>query len=148
VDPLPPSRPLGEIDQRRTADPEPDIPEGTPVSLPHGTPDGGLRHTRQPAGVPQQRQVKVSVAEALRAQFPLHAGAGRRPARIPVAEALRSRFPQPRISAEDDHALASTRGTARPALPRRIRGIPIPARQAQPVSTALLRRVLDGLQRL
>jgi hypothetical protein len=90
----------------------------------------------------------VSVAEALRAQFPLHPEAGRRPARIPVGEALRPRFPQPRTSAEDDHALASTRGTARPALPRRIRGIPIAARQAQPVSTALLRRVLDGLQRL
>jgi hypothetical protein len=118
------------------------------VSLPHGAADGGPRHTRQSASVPQQRRAKVSVAEALQAQFPLHAGAGRRPARIPVAEALRSRFPQPRTSAEDNHALARTRGTARPALPRRIRRIPIPARQAQPVGTALLRRVLDGLQRL
>jgi len=118
------------------------------VSLPHGAPDGGPRHTRQSASVPQQRRAKVSVADALRAQFPLHAEVGRRPARIPVAEALRSRFPQPRTSAEDDHVLASTRGTARPALPRRIRGLPVSARQAQPVSAALLRRVLDGLQRL
>jgi hypothetical protein len=98
--------------------------------------------------VPQQRRAKVSVAEALRAQFPLSAEADRRPARIPVAEALRSMFPQPRTSAEDSHALASTRGPARPALPRRIRGIPVSARQAQPASAALLRRVLDGLQRL
>jgi hypothetical protein len=148
VDPLPPSRPHGEIDKRRTADPEPDIPEGTPVSLPHGTPDGGPRHTRQSASVPQQRRAKVSVAEALRTQFPLRGESGQRAARIAVTEALRSRFPQPRTSAEDNHVLASTRGTARPALPRRIRSIPVSARQAQPVSAALLCRVLDGLQRL
>ena len=116
--------------------------------LPHGAPDGGPRHTRQPASVPQQRRAKVSVAEALRAQFPPRAEAGRRPAQIPVAEALRPRFPQPRTSAEDNHALASFRAPARPTLPRRIRGIPVSARQAQPVSAALLRRVLDGLQRL
>jgi hypothetical protein len=124
------------------------LPHGAPDGGPHGAPDGGPRHTRQSASVPQQRRAKVSVAEALRAQFPMHAEAGRRPARMPVAEALGSRFPQPRTSAEDNHALASTRGTARPALPRRIRGIPVPARQARPVSAALLRRVLDGLQRL
>ena len=118
------------------------------MSLPHGAPDGGPRHTRQPAIVPQQLRAKVSVAEALRAQFPLRAEADRRPARIPVAEALRSMFPQPRTSAEDDHALASTHRQARPALPRRIRGVSASVRQAQPVSAALLRRVLDGLQQL
>jgi hypothetical protein len=98
--------------------------------------------------VPQQRRAKVSVAEALRAQFPLRAESGRRPALVPVAEALRSRFPQPRTSTEDSLAVASTRGPARPTLPRRIRGIPVSGRQVQPVSAALLRRVLDGLQRL
>jgi hypothetical protein len=101
--------------------------------------------------VPQQRRAKVSIAEALRAQFPLHTQAGLRPASISVAEALRSRFPQPRTSAEDDHAFASAHWPARPARPalaRRIRGVPVSARQAQPVSAALLRRVLDGLQRL
>jgi hypothetical protein len=118
------------------------------VSLPHGAPDAGPRHTRQPASAPLPRRAKVSVAEALRAQFPLQAEAGRRPARIPVAEALCSRFPQPRTSAENSRAVASTSGHARPTLPRRIRAIPVPARQAQPVSAALLRRVLDGLQRL
>ena len=118
------------------------------MSLPHGAPDGGPRHTRQPASVPRQRRAKISVAEALRTQFPLHAEAGGRPARIPVAEALRARFPQPRTSAEDDHALAGVARSAPLTLPRRIRGVPVSARQAQPASAALLRRVLDGLQRL
>ena len=121
------------------------------MSLPHGAPDGGPRHTAKPASVPQQRRANVSIAEALRVQFPLYAEAGRGPANISVAEALRSRFPQPRTSAEDDHALASVHRPARPArpaLPRRIRGGAASARQAQPVSAALLRRVLDGLQRL
>jgi hypothetical protein len=118
------------------------------VSLPQGAQDGTPRHTRQSASVPQQRRAKVSVAEALRAEFPLCAESGRRPAWIPVAEALRARFPQPRTSAEDGPAVASTSGPARPALPRRIRGVPVSGMQAQPVSAALLRRVLDGLQRL
>jgi hypothetical protein len=124
------------------------------VSLPHGAPDGGPRHTRQSASVPQQRRATVSIAEALRAQFPLHTETGRRPASVSVAEALRSRFPQPRTSAEDDHALASAHWpvraarAARPTLPRRIRGIQASTVQAQPVSATLLRRVLDGLQRL
>jgi hypothetical protein len=118
------------------------------VSLPPGAPDGGPRHTRQSASVPQQRRAKISVAEALRAQFPLHTEADRRPARIPVAEALRAQFPQPRTSAEDDRALAGVARPARPTLPRRIRGVPVSARQAQPVGAELLRRVLDGLQRL
>jgi hypothetical protein len=117
------------------------------VSLPHGAPDGGSRHTRQSANVPQQRP-KVSIAEALRAQFPLHTEAGLRPASISVTDALRSRFPQPRTSAEDDHAFAGAHWPTRPALARRIRGVPVSARQAQPVSAALLRRVLDGLHRL
>ena len=118
------------------------------MSLPHGAPDAEPRHTRQPTSVPQQRRAKVSVAEALRAQFPLRAESGRRPALVPVAEALRSRFPRPRTSAEDSLAAASTRGPVRPTLPQRIRGIPVSGRQVQPVSAAILRRVLDGLQRL
>jgi hypothetical protein len=124
------------------------------VSLPHGAPDGGPRHTTQSASVPQQRRAKVSIAEALRAQFPLHTETGLRPANISVTEALRSRFPQPRTSAEDDRAFAGAHWPARPgrpgrpALARRVRGVPVSARQAQPVSAALLRRVLDGLHRL
>jgi hypothetical protein len=118
------------------------------VSLPHGAPDRGPRHTRQPTSVPQQRRAKVSIAEALRVQFPLHAEGGRRSATISVAEALRPRFPQQRTSAEDGPAHAIAGRPARPALPRRIRGTPVSATQAQPVSAALLRRVLVGLQRL
>jgi hypothetical protein len=120
------------------------------VSQRDGGAEGGPRHTRQPA-VPQQRRTTVSIAEALRVQFPLHGDATRRSARLSVAEALHSRFPQPRTPAEDDLAAASARrpaGAGRPALPRRIRRTPVSARQAQPTSAALLRRVLDGLHRL
>ncbi len=118
------------------------------MSLRHGAPHGAPRHTTLPTTVPRQRRATVSVAEALRAQFPLGAEAGRRPATQSVAEALRARFPQPRTPAENDPPPARTYRPAGPALPRRIRRIPVSARQAQPASAALLRRVLDGLQRL
>jgi hypothetical protein len=123
------------------------------VSQRDGAADEGPRHTRQPA-VPQQRRATVSIVEALRVQFPLRADAARRSARLSVADALRSRFPQPRTPAEDDLAAASACRAASvgqpagPTLPRRIRRTPVSARQAQPASTALLRRVLDGLHRL
>jgi hypothetical protein len=123
------------------------------VSQRDGGADGGPRHTRQPT-VPQQRRATVSIAEALRVQFPPHADAAQRSARLSVTEALRSRFPQPRTPAEDDLAVASARRPASagrpagPVLPRRLRRTPVSARQAQPASAALLRRVLDGLHRL
>jgi hypothetical protein len=92
-----------------------------------------------------QRRVTVSVAEALRTRFPLDTGSGRRLPRLSVAEALRVRFPHPRTPADGNRALA---GAAGPTLPRRIRNNSTPATQARLASPELLRRVLDGLQKL
>lgn len=87
----------------------------------------------------------VSVAEALRTRFPLDTENGRRPTRLSVAEALRVRFPQPRTPTDASGAPTSTAGRM---LPRRVRGNSAPARQARLASPELLRRVLDGLQKL
>jgi hypothetical protein len=92
-----------------------------------------------------QRRVTVSVTEALRTRFPLDTETGRRPPRLSVAEALRVRFTHPRTPADGNRALASAAG---PTLPRRIRNNSALARQARLVSPELLRRVLDGLQKL
>jgi hypothetical protein len=94
---------------------------------------------------PGQRRVTVSVAEALRTRFPLDTGSGRRPSRLSVADALRVRFPHPRTPADVNRVLASAAG---PTLPQRIRNHSTPARQARLPSPELLRRVLDGLQKL
>jgi len=123
------------------------------VSLSHRAPDGEPRHTSQQTGVPQQRRAKISVAEALRAQFPFRSQVGSRPSPITIGEALRARFPQQRTSPENAPAEGapspvSAGRPSRPALPRRIRSIQASAWHAQPVNPALLRRVLDGLQRL
>lgn len=107
------------------------------------------------------RYPAVSVAEALRTRFVLDAESRRRSARRLVAEALWVRPPQLRPPA-DRHLVRG--GSARPAsgsrpgsrtrpgrppLPQRgRRGIPVPARRAQPPSAELLGRVLAGLQRL
>jgi hypothetical protein len=99
------------------------------VSLAYDAPAEGPRYHMQRGAEPGRSA--LTVAEALRSRFPLRA----EPARgvLTVADALRSRFP----------------ARARPALPRRRPGTPTPAPQAhQAASPELLRRILDGLQRL
>lgn len=107
------------------------------MSLVYGTPDGMPAYLGQFGGSePGHRTVRLSVAEALRARFPL-----RNEPRTSVAEALRARTP-----AAPDSALAAT---TRPTLPRRIRNMSVSARPAEPsASPELLLRILDGLQRL
>jgi hypothetical protein len=92
-----------------------------------------------------RRRVTVSVAEALRTRFPLDTDTGRRPPRLSVAEALRVRFPHPRTPTDGNRTLASAAGRT---LPRRVRNKSAPATQARLASPELLRRVLDGLQKL
>jgi hypothetical protein len=106
---------------------------------------------RQPDTGSARHRPVVSVAEALRTRFPPEPGSRRR--RPSVAEALRTRFPQPRTPGDDAPVPAAPWAAPacqpRLALPRRAqRGSAVPARPARPVSPDLLRRVLDGLQRL
>jgi hypothetical protein len=116
------------------------------LSLAYDAPTEGPRHRRQCSTEPRPRAA-LTVAEALRSQFPLGTGPGPRRAGVTVAEALRSRFPPaPRTPAD-----AGAVPPGGPALPRRIRGISLSAaaRRAEPLAShELLCRVLDGLQRL
>ena len=113
------------------------------MSLAYDAPIQGPRHRTQRAAEPGPR-VALTVAEALRARFPLRTEPARQRHTVSVAEALCCRFPPLARTP------AST-GPTRPALPRRVRGISLPAaaRPAEPsASPELLRRILDGLQRL
>jgi hypothetical protein len=113
------------------------------VSLAYDAPIQGPRHRTQRAAEPGPRAA-LTVAEALRARFPLRPEPAQERRAVSVAEALRCRFPPLARTP------AST-GPTRPALPRRVRGISLSAaaRQAEPsASPELLRRILDGLQRL
>jgi len=124
------------------------------MSLVYGPPDAMPRYLGQMGGgEPGHRSVRVSVAEALRARFPLRNEPGAQPRTTSVAEALRSRFPSTARTASTART-TSTPGTAfaettRPTLPRRIRNMSVSARPAEPsANPELLLRILDGLQRL
>jgi hypothetical protein len=130
------------------------------MSLVYGPPDAMPRYLGQMGGgEPGHRSVRVSVAEALRARFPLRNEPGAQPRTTSVAEALRSRFPSTArtTSVPRTASTARTAGgpgtafaeTARPTLPRRIRNMSVSARPAEPsANPELLLRILDGLQRL
>jgi hypothetical protein len=138
------------------------------LSLAYDAPIQGPRHRRL-RNAERGTRAALTVAEALRSRFPLRTetGPGGGRAAISVAEALASRFPPaPRPPAQSGPAPSGPAPSGprpsgpapsgpgrpgRPALPRRIRGISLPAaaRRAEPsASPELLSRILDGLQRL
>jgi hypothetical protein len=136
------------------------------MSLVYGPPDAMPRYLGQMGGgEPGHRSVRVTVAEALRARFPLRNEPGAQPRTTSVAEALRSRFPATARTASTARTTSVPRTastartasgpgtafaeTARPTLPRRIRNMSVSARPAEPsANPELLLRILDGLQRL